>query len=164
MGYNHDERQKLLAAGKELSGLLREVTPAIWKVLNMLDSAADELKVAAADEVTAGDMPKVKKVTFTSVGRVSSQEPLSTPITPKASAPIITKKRRKCSLCHEPGHWATNCPNAHIERKKLEGIVSNAEARRAAKAAKPKRILSPERRAQLAKNLVKARAAKKRAS
>lgn len=58
-------------------------------------------------------------------------------------ASYVNPSRRKCGLCKEPGHRADNCPNAHKIVKK------------------EKRKVSPERRAQLAENLKKARAARK---
>lgn len=58
-------------------------------------------------------------------------------------ASYVNPSRRRCSLCKDFGHRADNCPNAHKIVKK------------------EKRKVSPERRAQLAENLKKARAARK---
>ena len=52
----------------------------------------------------------------------------------------IAGPKRTCGLCHEPGHRRANCPKAHEVKRR------------------PKRHISPERRAQLAEQLSRARA------
>jgi hypothetical protein len=121
---------------EKLRAMLREMIHREEQVVNLLITEADRLLPAAADEVEAGTSTTKKIVTY-------------------GTSVVVETGRRKCSLCRLPGHRAKNCPNAHTIR----------EADKAAKDAKPpkraKREVSPERRAQLAEQLKKARAARK---
>lgn len=73
------------------------------------------------------------------------------------NVPASHVRKRNCGLCHssEPyPHRAKNCPNAHKVR---ERDVAEKSTRKVKKTRGP---VSPERRAQLAESLKKARAAK----
>jgi hypothetical protein len=68
---------------------------------------------------------------------------------------FLGEGKRACSLCREPGHRATNCPNAH---KIQEAKKAEVAARPVKKTRAP---MSAERKAQLVETLKKARAARK---
>ena len=70
---------------------------------------------------------------------------------------VVKKGKRGCGLCHKPGHRRANCPEAHLIREK--DIAAKAE--NGGKKKRKMKPLSPERKAQLAKTLEKARAARK---
>jgi hypothetical protein len=145
----------------ELNGLKAAVaacTLRIDKVINHLLSDADSLALAAADERSEGvTVRKIKTTpaevvvidTLTGAGKLIIQK-----IT-EASTPTLAPGKRACSLCREPGHRATNCPNAH----KIQAARKAEVATRPVK--KSRGPVSPERKAQLAAALVKARAARK---
>jgi hypothetical protein len=72
-------------------------------------------------------------------------------------ADYMRPSRRNCGLCGKPGHRAPNCPEAHTIREK-DKAEKEANGGKKKRKVKP---LSPERKAQLAETLKKARAARK---
>lgn len=156
-----EDRAARLAIAKELADELRRVRVRVDAIINHMLSDADSLKIAAADEVSRGDVPTVKKVRF---GKPAGELVASLDATPQVMAAIpqiidaLKKVRRACSICRQPGHWAKNCPNAHLVQAEKKAAV---DAREAAK--KPKRKmppLTPEQKAKRVESLKKARAAK----
>ncbi len=140
----HEERQELLRVARELGEELRSVTTRVHTVINKLIGEADALKLAAADERSAGEHITKTKIVYT---------PKNTP----GPDPVLEAGRtgkRSCSLCREPGHQARNCPNAH----KVQAAKRAAVEARPVK--KPRAPMSPERRAKAVEALKKARAAR----
>lgn len=103
-----EERTELMRIANEIHVDLRALNARVNKVINHLLSAADELAIAAADEKSAGITVTVQKVTY---GKTETTTP--------PEGEVV--KRRKCSICHEPGHRATTCPKAHIAFDKARG-------------------------------------------
>jgi hypothetical protein len=162
---NHEERMALLKAAQELHNMLQSIAPQVRRTVNMLIGAADELSLVAADEVSAGESVTKRVVTYrgkerdtttldvpdpAEVARVAAH-PMSGYVDGGWSGP----KKRACSLCHQTGHWAKNCPNAHTIQDAKKAEVAARPVKRA------RAPLSPERKAQLIATLAKARAAKK---
>jgi len=146
----YEERQKLLEVATSLRDELHRTNDTINKVVNSMLSEADGLLPKAADEIEAGDVKVAKPVKYaTETGRVDTSKPNITP-------PPLASGKRACSLCREPGHRASNCPNAHTVRVKTPEKMTPATL----PPVKPKRTMSPERKAQLAETLKKARAAR----
>jgi len=143
---SHEERKALLTAAQELHDLLQSIAPRVRQVVNLLIGAGDELALASADEVSAGTQVTKKNVSYvnTVTGKAGSAA---------FDLPFVPGKRA-CSLCREPGHRATNCPNAHKiqEQKRAE-----VEARPVKKTRAP---MTPERKAKAIEALAKARAAR----
>ncbi len=146
-----EERQELMRIGRELIATLNEHialgrahNARVNIVINKLIGEADAMKLAVLDG-QATEPPKVQAITFSS--------PLLA--TPEEVRVALAPGKRACSLCREPGHRATNCPNAH----KIQAVKKAEVAARPVK--KSRAPLSPERKAQLAKTLEKARAARK---
>ena len=144
--YAQEERKLLLQAAAEINSLLSEHNKSLNKVINHLISAADELKLTAADEVTQGLIPKVKVIKYG-----QKQTPENNP------AVTLAEGKRACSMCRKPGHRAANCPEAHIFQQAKKDAVA---ARDSKPARKPRKPMSPERKAQLIVTLAKARAAR----
>lgn len=137
----YEERQKLLDASLLLHARITEMFREVQKVVGRLIAEADSLIPAAADEVEAGQTVTVRPVKFGKVGTL-------------ATAIASGQTKRTCSLCHEPGHTAPNCPNAHKVREAK--IAAQAER-------KPKRTMKPlteEQKQKRRESLVKARAAR----
>jgi hypothetical protein len=137
-------RNKLLEARTELIAELRKITGPVYKLINAIDSETGVMLKELSDSESA---PVTRKIT------VRPGEPLEQVPMPLL-APKLEPGKRACSLCHHPGHRATNCPNAHIVReqevaKKIESPAKKARA-----------PMSPERKAQLVAALKKARAAR----
>src|ERR1051325_10229884 len=160
----------LLEAAQQLHDDLQSIAPRGRQVVNMLIGAGDELALAAADEVSAGTQVTKKVVTYGGKGKGTAvvlppgAKLVATGLSPtEATAMLLADMKgssvlphkRACSLCREPGHWATNCPNAH----KIQDAKKAEVAARPVK--KPRAPMSPERKAQLIATLAKARAAKK---
>lgn len=153
---NHEERKLLLAAAAELHAALREVAPRMNEIINRLISAADDIALDAANEVSAGTQRTVRKLTYgkTQVYDVPDDKLVSGVKTFNDLPIKLTPGKRSCSLCRQPGHQARNCPNAHLIQAQKKAAVA---ARPVKKTRGP---VSPERRAQLVANLAKARASR----
>jgi hypothetical protein len=138
-----EDRKELLDAATQLLVELRRITEPVHKVINHLIEAADELKLDAADEVDAARGTVVRKLKV------------------KQMAEEASPSQRACSVCREPGHTAPNCPNADkVQEQKKAEVASRPEPKKK-RTMKP---LSPERKAQLAETLKKARAARAKKS
>ena len=159
----HEERAELMRIAKELTEELRSTTKRVHLVINKLVGAADALALEAADERSAGE--HVTKASPYAPRFDLPPGAVANVTVPKIAAPPYMQKivagmdaheaKRKCSVCREPGHRAQNCPNAHKVQAAKKAAV---DARPVKKVRGP---VSPERRAQLAANLAKARAARK---
>ncbi len=103
----YEERQALLRTARELITTLNEHNKTVNGLINKLIGEADSLALSAADEKSAGENITKRSIKFT--GTVTAPEI-------RAALPL-PKGKRACSLCREPGHRATNCPNAHLMRK-----------------------------------------------
>jgi len=119
-----EDRAARLAIAEALRLEMRCITQRIDVVINHMLSDADALKLEAADEASRGDVPKTKVIVYepkvdvvvedvsktiglTPTGRIDTTKPnLTTP---------SGRKRRTCSHCGEPGHWATSCPDKEAE-------------------------------------------------
>ncbi len=93
-----EERTALMAMAQELHETMREHDKQINRVINALLGEGDRLLVASADEKQAGLSVTKKAVVYTSGA---------------AEAP----GKRKCGICHKPGHRRETCPDAHIAYK-----------------------------------------------
>lgn len=172
-----EDRAARLAIAQELQAELRSIRERIHIIICHMLSDADSLKLAAADEVSRGEVPKTTAVTYAraKVGLAPEGEPqYGRPDTGKTRQAIVSAQmkvetrplselvagedgpapRRKCSVCRQPGHRAKNCPNAHIVRAQKKAEVEARPVKR------PRGPVSPERKAQLAETLKKARAAR----
>jgi len=172
-----EERQELMAIARSLMGELETVKSEfavirqrIDRTINKLLEASDELKLKSADEIERGESVTKKDVTYTRRPITSAAMKDMTVATALVAQGVKVgrtlemvaevKAKRACSVCREPGHRAQNCPNAHIVRahKKAEAEAADAVMRN--KAARKRGPVSPERKAQLAETLKKARAAR----
>jgi hypothetical protein len=108
-----------------------------------LMGAADTLALEAADEVDAGTQVTKRVLTYGP---------------PEGSGIRKMQAQRACSLCREPGHRVTNCPNAQRVRQEKMAAQEARGGRRRKRNVKP---LSEERKAQLREQLKKARAARR---
>lgn len=133
----------------ELQRIREEIRPISQMVADLV-AAGDSLLKASVEEKTSGNAPKVSSITLPAVLDVVSikeGEVIAVPVNIEralTNLPSLGKGKRACSICRKPGHRKQNCPDAD----------------KAYKARKTKRTVSPERRAQLAKALAKARAAR----
>jgi len=114
-----EDRAARLAIAEALRLEMRCITQRIDVVINHMLSDADALKLEAADEVSRSDVPKTKVIKYEVVGPVAeivSVTPDLAPVyTPRALNHANGRKRRTCSHCGEPGHWATSCPDKEAE-------------------------------------------------
>ena len=101
-----EERAELMAIAEKLHLQLREFTQAVHLTVNKLIEQSDKLIMPAMDEKQAGEKPTVKLVKFNAVA--SGAAPVTT--TPVAVGRGTGK--RACSICREPGHRSTSCPQA----------------------------------------------------
>jgi hypothetical protein len=122
-----------METARQLQAALLSISKPVNAILTRLAEEGDGLLVAAADEKQ--ENPRVSAIVYTGAESTSAL----------ANA-ILGKGKRTCSICGKPGHRKTTCPNAD----------------KAYKARKPKRHVSPERKAQLVKALEKARAARRK--
>jgi hypothetical protein len=124
-----EDRAERLRIAQELLTELRGFRQRIDLVINHMLSDADSLKIAAADEVSRGEVPKTKAITFTA--RIDATEPNITP--PPAPAVVVEATplppgKRACSICRRPGHRAKNCPNAHVVQQQKKDAVAARDA------------------------------------
>jgi len=115
-----DERDALMDMSREVMAELKAVGDRVRLLTAKLVEAGDSLLIQAMDEKQEGVKPSVKKVVYTgsvgdaeqrmlaavtSVGRISSSTPFSTPMR-------LAAGKRACSACRQPGHRAGNpvCP------------------------------------------------------
>jgi hypothetical protein len=103
-----EQRDALITMSRELLAELKRHTSEVYKVIGLLGTHADSLMLAAADEKE--DAPTVRRIVT---------KPMPIPVEQKVNleeargelAQISTgRKRRTCSICHKPGHWAKSCP------------------------------------------------------
>jgi hypothetical protein len=139
-----EDRDKLLDAAAELLVELRRITGPVNDVINRLVEHGDGLKLEAADEKEEARGVIKRKMHYKKLAE-------------DASPP----SQRACSICRESGHTAPNCPNAHEKQAEKKAAV---EARPEPKVKKPRKPMSPERKAQLVETLKKARAARSKKS
>jgi len=136
-----EDRKELLDAATQLLVELRRITEPVHLVINHLIGKADEIKLEAAEEVEAARGTVVRKLKV------------------KQMAEDAAPSQRACSVCREPGHTAPNCPNAGAVQEQKKAEVAARPQPKKKRVMKP---LSPERKAQLAETLKKARAARKK--
>jgi len=100
-----EQREEILNTTKQLIAIQREHNAILNRLISLLEQEGDKLLPAAVDEREVA--PHVRKVTM-----VPSSAPTVTTTaraTPQKNA--NGRRRRTCSLCRQPGHWATTCPN-----------------------------------------------------
>jgi len=116
----------LKATADEILVIVREVD----QIDAWLDCASQSLISKAADEIEqkygAGGRPA-------KTPRARLEDAVEQEEKPKKVAPKLEKGKRACSLCREPGHRATSCPNSKPDA--VKAAVQKA-GRRKAKAVK----------------------------
>lgn len=100
-----EERKELLDAARELILELRRITEPVNRMVNALIEQADDSMLDVADEISAAATTLTRKIRY---GKLTQQ------LTDDAGNPPVS--RRKCSICREPGHRATTCPNGRKEK------------------------------------------------
>lgn len=145
-----EERQELMKLARELHAALQVHNKMVNILINKCIGEADRLKLEALAGM-ATEPPVMKAMVYT------TPEAPKPALTLSEGPPKLASGKRACSLCRQPGHRATNCPNAHVVQEQKKAAV---KARPVKKTRGP---VSPERRAQLAEQLKKARAARGRA-
>lgn len=155
----HEERAELKRIAQALIEELRSMTKRVHILINHVISEADALAIVAADERSAGEHITKKNIVYT--GRIDTTKENLTPppgpareVAEKALLAGVRTGKRACSVCRQPGHRAKNCPNAHVVQAAKKAAV---EARPEKRKRGP---VSPERRAKLAEQLKRARAAR----
>lgn len=149
----YEDRIEIATLRAELQTFKREFNQKAEALVSRMDRAMNDLLLAATDEHESGEPVNKKSLTYGKPGIETSTG--TTQVDPTIK-PVRVVSKRACSLCHEPGHTAPNCPRAHeVQAAKRERVE-----KREAKREKPKRHVSPERRAQLAAQLKKAREAR----
>lgn len=111
-----DERDKLTLVAHDLINELQLVRIEYQKlcvrvntIVNRCISEADMLRIEAADEKSAGLVPKTKAVRY--------DKPIqpAEPTEPVDTAPPLQytggPRKRNCGICGKPGHRAPTCPN-----------------------------------------------------
>lgn len=138
-----DEENKTRLALIEIQKMKQE---AISKLINKADSMFSK---AIAEHTADGSLKKEFKPDTNVV----------------AVAEHMGAHQRACSHCGQPGHRITTCPSAHLpsaktQREMKTGVGQAKIVKAEYIAVKPKRKVSPERKAQLVETLKKARAAR----
>lgn len=111
-----EERKALINAAAELQADLQKFTSRVNMLINKLLGEADLLKIAAADEHNNAETVKVTKVKFSKSSMAGIGEPeTGRPLDQIAGK--LGKGKRACSICREPGHRATTCPQADAKYK-----------------------------------------------
>jgi len=130
---------------KALAATIHEINEATALLVN----EADKLLPAAADE-REGGKASVTKMTF---GQAK--------VDPQLEYIAAGGKQRTCSNCKQKGHTARTCTNERAIEVNDEGdVVAPSKGSKAPKAKRKMKPLTPERKAALAQQLVKARAAR----
>lgn len=149
-----EERAALMGMAGQLQTELRQINKQIGAVIAKLVEAGDSLLIPSAEE--RQENPKIKMIVYGKAQGTSSLVPGKPhpEDDPVQLGPALTDLprlggKRACSICRKSGHRAQNCPDAD-------------KAYKAERAKKPRKPMSPERREQAAKNLAKARAARRK--
>ena len=104
----NDERRILVDAAANLQAEIQKLNRVAFALVNGLLSEADMLKIAAANEITSGEVLKTTKLKFSAAAPPSAGSPEEPP-------PVLGKGQRACSICRRPGHRKQNCPEAHVK-------------------------------------------------
>jgi len=132
-----EERKELMEIAKTLEAQLRAVNSEMIAIKNAVSltvckliGTSNELKVISADEITRGEAVTVRKLT-TRAKLVATVDPplgVNLPAIGGKIPPKLAPGKRACSLCRHPGHWAKNCPNAHLVQAQKKAAVAAREA------------------------------------
>lgn len=129
---NHERMLELLDAAAKLNALLVEHNKMVRPLVSALISSADELKLAASDEKSAGAQVTKKIVTYGEKGAETGRIDVTQPnVTAPPNPMKLLPGKRACSLCRQPGHRAQNCPNAHVVQAAKKQKAEAREKRRA---------------------------------
>jgi hypothetical protein len=150
-----EERQRLMEAAARIQqelALIREQLRPFSQYVADLIAGGDSLMLQAALEKDKGEVPKVTK----GLEQMKMPEVVIDKVTTLAASllPSMSKSKRACSLCRQPGHRAQNCPNAHTVREQKMKKMDAPKPKRT------RRPLTEEERKQKVAILAKARAAK----
>jgi len=113
-----EERTELKNIAAKLYAEMQSHNKRVNVVINHLLSDADSLALAAADERSADGMPKVKPVRFNAVAEVPSVGEPDAPAGKFRKAEVGRGTgKRACSICRQPGHRKSTCPEADKKYK-----------------------------------------------
>lgn len=149
----YEQYTQLYKMYRALMDELQKISGPVQKLSCEIMGFRDRLTTPALAEIA--EDPKLKKVVVAENLLPDDEEVKLNAQPPKPEEFVAGRKKRACSLCRQTGHWAKNCPNAHLVRDQ------EVKRRQKGEPKKPKKILTPEHKAKLREALAKARKAKK---